>query len=301
MSNREQVEAGNNMKILVTGANGFVGAKLIQSLSKENEVYCISRREDSGPSHPNIQWIQQDLSNKIDYSVLPERIDSIVHLAQSRHYREFPEKALDIFNVNDNSTLQLLDYGRKVGIQSFVFASTGGVYAATSGPMREDSLLNPQGFYPLSKYIAERLVQSYAPYFSTSILRLFFIYGEDQANMLIPNLIRSVKEGRSVTLNSETGIKITPTYVSDVVRAIGQAIKMEGHEIINVSGDEIISMVEIARTIGEILKIQPNYEYAPNPNTMDFVVDNRKMKDLLGIVPEVPFREGLERTIRSIV
>lgn len=288
------------MRILVTGANGFVGTKLIQSLSKENEVYCISRRGDSGTSHPNIRWIQQDLSKKIDYSVLPEKIDSIVHLAQSRHYREFPEKALNIFDVNDSSTLQLLDYGRKVGIQSFVLASTGGVYAATSGQMREDSPLNPQGFYPLSKYIAERLVQSYAPYFSTSILRLFFIYGEGQENMLIPNLIRSVKDGRPVTLNSETGIKITPTYVSDVVRAIGEAIKVEGHEIINVSGDEVVSIAEIARTIGEILTIQPKYGHTPNQNAMDFIVDNRKMKDLLGIVPEVSFREGLERTIRSI-
>ncbi len=288
------------MKILVTGANGFVGTKLIQSLSKENEVYCISRREDSGTSHPKIRWIQQDLSKKIDCSVFPEKIDSIVHLAQSRHYREFPEKALDIFYVNDSSTLQLLDYGRKAGIRSFVFASTGGVYAATSGLMREDSPLNPHGFYPLSKYIAERLVQSYAPYFSTSILRLFFIYGEGQANMLIPNLIRSVKDGRPVILNSETGIKITPTHVSDVVRAIGEAIKVEGHEIINVSGDEVVSIAEIARTIGEILTIQPKYEYTPNPNAMDFIVDNRKMKDLLGIVPEVPFREGLERMIPSI-
>lgn len=288
------------MKILVTGANGFVGTKLIQSLSKENEVYCISRREDSRASHPNIQWIQQDLSKKIDYSIFPEKIDSIVHLAQSRHYREFPEKVLDIFDVNDCSTLQLLDYGRKVGIRSFVFASTGGVYAPTSGPMREDSPLNPQGFYPLSKYIAERLVQSYAPYFSTSILRLFFIYGEGQANMLIPNLIHSVKDGRPVILNSETGIKITPTYVSDVVKAIGEAIKLEGHEIINVSGEEVVSIAEIARTIGEMLTIQPKYEYTPNPNSMDFIVDNRKMKNLLGIVPEVPFREGLERTIRSI-
>ncbi len=288
------------MRILVTGANGFVGTKLIQSLSKENKVYCISRRGDSGMSHPNIRWIQQDLSKKIDYSVLPEKIDSIVHLAQSRHYREFPEKALDIFDVNDSSTLQLLDYGREVGIQSFVLASTGGVYAATFGQMREDSPLNPQGFYPLSKYIAERLVQSYAPYFSTSILRLFFIYGEGQGNMLIPNLIRSVKDGRPVTLNSETGIKITPTYVSDVVRAIGEAIKVEGHETINVSGDEVVSIAEIARTIGEILTIQPKYEHTPNPNAMDFIVDNRKMKDLLGIVPEVSFREGLERAIRSI-
>jgi len=202
--------------------------------------------------------------------------------------------------VNDSSTLQLLDYGREVGIQSFVLASTGGVYAATSGQMREDSPLNPQGFYPLSKYIAEHLVQSYAPYFSTSILRLFFIYGEGQGNMLIPNLIRSVKDGRPVTLNSETGIKITPTYVSDVVRAIGEAIKVEGHEIINVSGDEVVSIAEIARTIGEILTIQPKYEHTPNPNAMDFIVDNRKMKNLLGIVPEVSFKEGLEHTIRSI-
>lgn len=289
----------NRMRVLVTGATGFIGSKLVEHISKDNVVYCIARSESKIFQSDNVNWIIQDLSKELNNSILPKKLDAIIHLAQSKHYRNFPEKALDIFLVNDYSTVQLLDYGRRIGIKSFVFASSGSVYARKGGSFLEDDPLNPTTFYPNSKLISEYLVSSYSNFFSTTILRYFSVYGEGQKNMLIPNLINSVKEGRPIIIYNEEGIKLTPTYIDDAVRATASAISIQENETINVAGGEVISILKLSEIIGEVLGKKPVYEYKTDPNAMDFVANIDKMKSVLGVVPEVSIKEGIKRTING--
>lgn len=286
------------MKILVTGATGFIGSKLVEHISNDNIVYCITRSKNKIFKRKNVEWIIQDLSEELNYSVLPEELDAIVHLAQSKYYRNFPEKALDIFLVNDYSTVQLLDYGRRIGIKSFIFASSGGVYARKDGSLSEDDPLNPFTFYLNSKLISEYLIKTYSNFFSTIILRYFFVYGEEQKNMLIPNLINSVKEGRSITIYNEEGIKITPTYVDDVVRATTSAIAFQGNKTINVAGNEAISILEISEIIGDVLGKKPVYEYKKDDSVMDYVANINKMRLVLGIEPITSTKKGIKKMIR---
>ena len=69
-----------------------------------------------------------DLSSDWKISELPTKIDVIYHLAQSDKFRDFPAGAPDVFQVNINSTAKLLDYAKKTGVKSFIYASSGGVY-----------------------------------------------------------------------------------------------------------------------------------------------------------------------------
>jgi UDP-glucose 4-epimerase len=105
------------MRILVTGAAGFIGRRLVQNLTRQHEVFGLSRR----PSSP-AQSIQMDLSVGVDTAALPQRIDVVVHLAQSEYFREFPERADHIFAVNVESTFRLLEYARRAGASRFVLA-----------------------------------------------------------------------------------------------------------------------------------------------------------------------------------
>ena len=284
------------MKILITGATGFIGGGLINSLSGKHDLYCLSRSKNTSKEN-NINWIIQDLSKKINYSNLPDELDVIIHMAQSRHYREFPKMALDMFNVNTCSTLQLLDYGREIGLKSFIFASSGGIYRRKNGPFLEGDSLEPPTFYLRSKYISECLIDSYSDFFSTVILRYFFVYGEGQKNMLVPNLINSVKERKPIIIYNKEGIRINPVYIDDAVRATVNAISLKGNEVINVAGSDVVSILELSEMIGEVLGKEPVYEYKKDSNAMDFVANIEKMKSKLAAAPKISINEGIKRTI----
>ena len=131
------------MKILLTGATGFIGSRLLKSLSsaQDNKLYCTTRAAKKPGDGESITWIHQDFSKKLDLSLFPVRLDTIIHLAQSKNYRNFPEQAIDIFDINVSSTVQLLDYGRQAGISSFVSASTGGVYGYKDSPILETDMV----------------------------------------------------------------------------------------------------------------------------------------------------------------
>ena len=124
------------MRVLVTGANGFVGRRLLETHSGGHELVALARTR--GPELPGVEWIEHDLVEPLADARLPDRIDAVIHLAQSRRYREFPEGARDVFEVNTRSTFELLEYARRAGARSFVFASTGGVYGVAARASRRD-------------------------------------------------------------------------------------------------------------------------------------------------------------------
>ena len=130
--------------ILITGSSGLLGSSLVKKLSAESHVlYCISRNNKFLGN--NIHPINVDLSSDFDIQQLPDEIDIIYHLAQSDRFREFPDGAMDVFNVNIHSTAKLLEYARTTGIKKFIYASSGGVYGTSVSPFHENSPINPPG------------------------------------------------------------------------------------------------------------------------------------------------------------
>ena len=96
------------MRILVTGATGYIGARLCRLLldANENEVYSLQR-----PGHPQVAGlsaIDWDLSSPLDESILPKKIDAVAHLALARDFRRFPEGVAGLFAVNVRTTVELL-------------------------------------------------------------------------------------------------------------------------------------------------------------------------------------------------
>jgi UDP-glucose 4-epimerase len=287
------------MRILVTGAAGFIGGHLVQRLRRGHEVFALTKSEPPQGRADGLSWVEQNLTEPLDYARLPRAVDVVIHLAQSRFYKDFPEQARDIFAVNVDGTFNLLEYARRVGAGRFILASTGGVYGYSYEKFVETDPVSPLNFYFSSKYIAELLAGNYQQFFDTTVFRLFFAYGAGQKPaMLIPRLVRSVLEGRPVTLQGSEGIHLNPVYVGDVVGAFERALGLGGHHLINVGGPQDLSLREICNLIGAQVGREPVFTTLDDEKAGYLIGDTTKMEELLG-GPRVRFEEGVREVCRE--
>ena len=280
------------MRILLTGATGFVGGHLLGALAGRHDFVALARRPPS-PGDGRVEWIEQDLTAPLDRSKLPERVDAVVHLAQSSRYREFPGGAQDVYAVNVESTFALLEYARTAGAGRFVLASTGGLYEHSYERLVETDPVEPLNFYLTSKHVAELLLGNYKDLFVTVVFRFFFVYGPGQGPMLIPTLLGKVRRGETVTVEGDPGLRINPIHVRDAVRVFEPALALERSDVFNVAGDEVVSMTELVRLIATVNGGEAVVEHGPSIHTGDLVGDNARMKDVLGVTPEISLERGL--------
>ena len=283
-------------KILITGATGLIGSRLVSLLHLTGKYEVIRICRDRNLENA----IHIDLNGDWSINQLPDRVDSIIHLAQSDDFRSFPEKAGDIFMVNTTSTSKLLDYARRKEVGKFLYASTGGVYGAGLEPKKESELINPRdlNFYSNTKYCSEILVQNYSHLFSTTILRFFFVYGEGQKNsMLIPRLIDSVRASKPIQLQGKNGIRINPVYVEDACNAIMNCLKQPGNKILNVAGKEVFNLRQIVHLIGNLVGQKPVLNI-DNTHSQNLIADISELNKKYG-APLFSLEEGLRKIINQ--
>jgi UDP-glucose 4-epimerase len=288
------------MNILVTGATGLLGRELVSRLAEKNRVYIFVRGTSKlTAASENIIPIEGDLFG-LDVGILPNDIDVIYYLAQSRQFRNFPDGAIDTFEVNVYSPLKMADWAQKSGVKMFFYASSGGIYKNPNEPIKEFFDLNANeknGFYLDGKLAAEILLRNYSKLFRTfAILRPFFIYGPGQdRGMLIPRLITNVLRGDEILLSGEDGIKINPIYSTDAAMAFAKLIDLEGEYIFNIAGSEAVSIRALADMIGNILNKEPVFKYIARAQ-YDLVADISLMKEML-CEQKVSLEDGLKMVI----
>lgn len=283
------------MAVLVTGGNGFLGAAVLRQLAGEREVVALHRPGAAPEKIDGVRWIEQDLSSPLADG-LPERIDAVLHLAQSRRYREFPEGAVDVHEVNTAATVRLLDYCRRVGGGTFTYASSGAIYASGPEPVRETDTPRPGNFYGVSKLCGEQAVEQFRGVLKAHSLRFFFIYGPGQRNMFVPGLLGRVSEGQEVTLAGADGIRVNPVYVEDAARAVVRTLELQDSHTLNVAGPDTVSVREIAQIGGRLLGREPSFAVGdPQP---DLVASIERQSAAVG-APSVSFEEGLRRTVEA--
>jgi len=281
------------MKILITGCTGFVGAHLIKYLlSEKHEITCIRKSKDSNLNYPNIRYIDYNLNEAFDNRFLPDNIEYIIHLAATIDNSMNP---LEIFRINTLSTLNLLEYAKYAHAKKFLFISTGGVYGYKQSPSSEESPYNPIGFYGLSKYQSELLVNYYKDIFQIIILRLFYPYGPNQKKGIIPQLTQKILKNEPILIYNKGNPRINPIHISDVTKTIIKCLYLESNQIINICGDEVISIKELSEILGLNIGIKPKFQYVENQSISDLIGDNRKMKFTLGIQPSISLEQGIQQ------
>ncbi len=288
------------MRVLVTGATGFLGSRVARLLAGRHEVFATTRGKPVGDG---LVPLVADLSQPLRAQAWP-RVDAIVHLAQASNYSEFPSGANDVFAVAATATQMLLDYAIRTEAKRFVYASTGGLYAPSSRPLTETDPVEiapgPLAHYFACKRAGELLLASYAGVLDVTSMRIFFCYGPGQSeHMLIPRLTRSILAGRAFPLQGERGLRLNPIFVDDAAAIVTRLVERSAPETVNMAGSHVVTLEDIGRLLGRSLGKQPIFQRDPDVAAPSMVADLTRLSSLATLPPTTP-DDGLARVAASL-
>lgn len=277
------------MRILLTGATGLIGREVVRQAPADWELVAVARAQI-----PGIATVSADLTDPAFVSLLPDRVDAVVHLAQARDYRHFPDCAPGVVAVNVTATAALLDHAVRRGAQ-VLLASTATVYEPRPEPLDEDAPVRVRSIYAASKRSAELLAMPYAAQVPVRALRIFTTYGPERDGRLVADLIHRVESGHAVTVQGERGLMTSPIHTSDVARAVVAAVQRPPEagelDLVNVGGAPL-GIRDMAEAIGRQVGREPIFE-AREGEPPCFVADRAKAQRVLGLPEPLSFAEGL--------
>ncbi len=313
-----------NKKILVTGADGFIGSHLTEYLIScgcdvRAFVFYNSFGSwgwlDSLPKNlkDNLDVFAGDIRDPHGVKKAAQGCDVILHLAALigiPYSYHSPDAYVD---TNIKGTLNVVQAARELGIAKVVHTSTSEVYGtARFVPITEAHPLQGQSPYSATKIGADQVAMSFYNSFDTpvSIIRPFNTYGPRQsARAIIPTIITQIAAGsRVIKLGS-----LHPTrdfnFVLDTVRGFVAAAESENSlgEVINIGSNFEISMQETAELIAETMVeevtfTQEDERLRPAKSEVERLwADNSKAKELLGWEPEYAGRAGFKRGLMETI
>ena len=317
------MDGAYKMKILVTGADGFIGSHLIETLvaaGHKVRAFCIY---NSNGSWGWLETIPDEIKKEVEVVLGDIRDPLCVRMAMTGCEEVFHLAALiaipysyiapaSYISTNINGTLNVVQAGRDLGVRRIIHTSTSETYGtAQKVPIGENHRLIGQSPYSASKISADQLAISYWTSFQlpVKIIRPFNTYGPRQSNRaVIPTIINQALKNKNISLGN---IKTTRdyTYVSDICEAYLEIIKTKNifGQPINVGSNNEFEIEHIARKI--IKKINPNLKIIidkkrirPKNSEVDRLkCDNRLIIKKTNWKPKIKFGEGLEKTIKWIV
>ena len=308
-------------KILITGADGFIGSHLTETLSaKGYKVKALSQYN----SFNNWGWLEQ-LSCKNDIEVLSgdirdsnycktitKDVDTIFHLAALIAI-PFSYVAPDSYiETNIKGTLNICQAAKENGISRLIHTSTSEVYGtAQYVPIDEKHPLQPQSPYSATKIAADAMAMSFYNSFDlpVTIARPFNTYGPRQsARAVIPTIITQIASGKKEIKLGDPSPTRDFNYVEDCCRGfimLAESKKTIG-ETVNIGSNTEISIGDTFNLIKELMSSDVtliNDEQRKRPKKSEvfrLCCDNKKIKELVSYKPEVDIRNGLKKTINWI-
>jgi UDP-glucose 4-epimerase len=290
------------MKVVITGSESFVGKELISQLSDNNfEIIGF----DSGNMRSNdYEFHQADIRSPQIHQLIPDGTDALIHLAALSRAQDCRVKPYECFDINVMGTLNLINASVTKKVKQFIFASSEAAYDEfKEGDVKDEdafiNIVNHHTEYGLSKLVSEaNLRQKYEQGFCpVTILRFGVIYGPriDRWSS-VESLLSAVKNQSEVKVGSLKNARRF-IHVSDIPSAIKKSIGLAGFNILNLTGNKLITLQEVIQTsqriLGKSVKIiemNPFQVNIRNPS-------NYKAKKLLNWEPKIDLETGLKTVL----
>ena len=310
--------------LLITGAAGFVGSHLAESLLRRGDRVVgldnLHPAQDPARKRENLAAVQaaaeeegagawEFLPGDIRDAALLDRVfgenafDAVVHLAGLTGIGASIEDPQLFFDVNLHGTLRLLDAAKQHMVENFVFASTSSVYGdPRMVPFAEtDPCDRPLAPYPASKRAAEMLGYSYHHLYSLNFtaIRLFTVYGPRNCpDSIAYQIADGICRRKKVRLYRRGRMQRDWIYIDDAVRGLTAAADRPlGYEIINLGRGEPVLVADFVELIERHSGCKANLIPAllPDMDTPVAFAQTDKARQLLGFEPAVPLAAGVER------
>jgi len=320
--------------ILITGACGFIGHHLVEYLLK-NTTYNITiidklsyasfglkrLKEIGALDNPRVKIHIYDLCSSIDVGFVSELsdIDVILHLAAETHVDNSIRSPKDCILNNIESTINILEFARKIDVKKLIYFSTDEVYgpALENKIFSEDSRHNPTNPYSASKSASEMICKSYANTFGIPLIicNVMNVFGERQHyEKFIPLCIKNILSEKKVFIHSHP-LNETETpksgsrfyiYAKNAASAINFVIKNgKIGETYNIPGQNEIENDIVCDKIANILQKIPDKKYIDNDvnrpgNDLRYALHGTKLSDM-GWEPSGDFDMNLDNTVKWYV
>lgn len=309
-------------KVLVTGADGFIGSHLVEALVRAGHDVRPFVLYNSFGSWGWLDRADADVRDALDvfagdvrdpYGVKEamKGCDTVLHLAALIAIPYSYHSPATYVDTNVKGTLNVVQAARELGVSKVVHTSTSEVYGtAQFVPITEEHPLQGQSPYSASKIGADQIAASFHASFETpvAIIRPFNTYGPRQsARAVIPTIITQIAAGkRRIKLGA-----LTPTrdfnYVADTVRGFIAVAESEAAvgEVTNVGSGFEVSIGDLAHLIAEVMGVEIEIEsdevrLRPEKSEVNrLLASNEKAARLLDWRPEYGSREGLRRGLEQ--
>lgn len=304
------------MKVLITGAAGFIGSHLCERLLERgdttialdnfNAYYDTGRKRENIHqlrNHPRCTLSKADICDgeAINRIFTEHRPETVVHLAAYGAVRYSIGRARLYTDVNIRGSINLLEAAREIGVENFVFASTSSVYGNTKHlPFIEtDPCNHPLAPYPASKKAVELMGYTYHHLHELNFtaLRFFNVYGPRGRPDMMPFIVTdSIVNRREIVLFDGGQMKRDWTYVDDIIDGVIAAIdKPLGHELINLGRGEPVIMTDFVEIIEGLVGHKAILATPPAPLSEPKITfaDIAKARRLLGYNPQISLKAGL--------
>ncbi|WP_330205289.1 NAD-dependent 4,6-dehydratase LegB [Cyanobacterium sp. Dongsha4] len=313
-----------DLKILVIGADGFIGSHLTETLVEQGcnvRAFVLYNSFnswgwlDNSPKEviDNLEVFSGDIRDPYGVKEAMKGCDLVFHLAALiaiPYSYHSPDTYVD---TNIKGTLNIVQAAKELGIKKVVHTSTSEVYGtAKFVPITEDHPLQGQSPYSASKIGADQIAMSFYNSFNTpvAIIRPFNTYGPRQsARAVIPTVITQIANGkRKIKLGA-----LHPTrdfnYVKDTVRGFVSIAESENSigEVINIGSNYEISIGDLVQTIADVMNVEIEIEtdqvrLRPEKSEVNRLwADNSKAKKLLDWQPLYGGKEGLKQGLAETV
>ena len=302
------------MRVLVTGAAGFLGTALANRLaSAGNDVTAVDDLSSGDPQDliPQVRFTRGSVNDRPLLWTLLHDIECVFHLAARVLVPESVLYPREYNDVNVGGTVTLMESTRDVGVRRVVFISSGAIYGnQEKQPVSESATPNPRSPYAVSKLAGEYYVNTIGSLWNieTVCLRVFNAYGPGQQmppvhTPVIPAFLKLANQNGTIVAHNEGNQTRDFIFIDDVVNAMIAAATAQdvNQQIINIGSGVETSVRELIRLVLEVTGGHPEVVFNPRneggPSRL--CADISLAREKLGFQPQTPLSAGLRITLEK--